>query len=33
MRYSKILSKEIRTAKISHDNNQIVHSNNKIKMM
>ena len=31
MRYSKILSKVIRTAKTLHLNNQIIHSNNKIK--
>jgi len=30
MRYSNILSKVINTAKMFH-NNQIVHSNNKIK--
>ena len=33
MRYSKILSKVIRTAKTLHLNNQIIHSNNKIKTM
>jgi hypothetical protein len=32
MRYSKILSKVIKTAKMLHHNNQIIHSNNKIKM-
>jgi len=31
MRYSKILSKVIKTAKMFHYNNQITHSNNKIK--
>jgi hypothetical protein len=31
MRYSKILSKVIKTAKMLHYNNQIFHSNNKIK--
>jgi hypothetical protein len=31
MRYSKIISKVIRTAKTLHHNNQIIHSNNKIK--
>jgi hypothetical protein len=31
MRYSKILSKVIKTAKLSHCNNQITRSNNKIK--
>jgi hypothetical protein len=31
MRYSKILSKLIETAKLSHCNNQITRSNNKIK--
>ena len=31
MRYSKILSKVIKTAKILYHNNQIIHSNNKIK--
>jgi hypothetical protein len=31
MRYSKILSKVIKNAKISHYNEQIIHSNNKIK--
>ena len=31
MRYSKISSKVIRTAKTLHLNNQIIHSNNKIK--
>ena len=33
MRYSKILSKVIKTAKMFHYNNQITHSNNKIKAM
>jgi hypothetical protein len=33
MRYSKILSKVIKTAKMFHLNNQIIHSNNKIKTM
>jgi len=33
MRYSKILSKVIKTAKMLHLNNQIIHSNNKIKTM
>ena len=33
MRYSEILSKVIRTAKTLHLNNQIIHSNNKIKTM
>jgi hypothetical protein len=31
MRYSKILSKVIKTAKMLHYNNQIIHSHNKIK--
>jgi hypothetical protein len=31
MRYSKILSKVIKTAKMFHYNNQITHSTNKIK--
>jgi hypothetical protein len=31
MRYSKILSKVINTAKTLHLNNQIIHSNNKTK--
>jgi hypothetical protein len=31
MRYSKILSKVIKTVKALHLNNQIIHSNNKIK--
>jgi len=31
MRYSKILSKVIKTAKMFHYTNQITHSNNKIK--
>jgi len=31
MRYSKILSKVIKTAKALHLNDQIIHSNNKIK--
>jgi len=31
MRYSEILSKVIKTAKMFHYNNQITHSNNKIK--
>jgi hypothetical protein len=31
MRYSKILSKVIKTAKILHHNYLIIHSNNKIK--
>jgi len=33
MRYSKILSKVIKTAKMLHYNNQIIHSHNKIKAM
>ena len=33
LKYSKILSKVIKTAKILHHNNQIIHSNNKIKTM
>jgi len=33
MRYSKILSKVIKTAKMFHHNNKITHSNNKIKAM
>ena len=33
MRYSKILAKVIKTAEIFHYNNQITHSNNKIKTM
>jgi hypothetical protein len=33
MRYSKILSKVIKTAKVSHCNNHITRSNNKIKTM
>jgi len=32
MRYSKILSKVIKTTKILHHNYLIIHSNNKIKM-
>jgi hypothetical protein len=32
MKYSKILSKVIKTTKILHHSNQIIHSNNKIKM-
>jgi hypothetical protein len=32
MKYNKILSEVIRTAEILHHNNQIIHSNNKIKM-
>jgi hypothetical protein len=32
MKYSKILSKVIKTAKILHHNNQIIHSNNNIKV-
>ena len=32
MKYSKILSKVIMTAEILHHSNQIIHSNNKIKM-
>jgi hypothetical protein len=31
MRYSKILSKVIKTAKMFHYNNQIIHSNNKYR--
>ena len=33
MKYSKILSKVIKTAKMFHYNNQITHSTNKIKAM
>ena len=32
MKYSKILSKVIKTAKMLHYNNQIIHSHNKIKV-
>jgi len=32
LKYSKILSKVIKTAKILHHNNRIIHSNNKIRM-
>jgi hypothetical protein len=32
-RYSKILSHVIRTAKILHHNNQIIHSNNTVNTM
>jgi hypothetical protein len=31
MRYNKILSKVIKTAKMLHYNDQIIHCNNKIK--
>ena len=33
MRYSKVLSKAIKTAKTLHYNNQIIHSHNEIKAM